>query len=104
ETPGRCKRPYPAARRRSTRRPSRGSHPASSPAPPPRPSPHRPHLDLRPSRTTFLSPAPLGTGGAHIRGRGPFAMRVVVLGAGEVGYHLAERLSQENQDVVIVES
>jgi trk system potassium uptake protein TrkA len=31
-------------------------------------------------------------------------MRVVVLGAGEVGYHLAERLSQENQDVVIIES
>jgi trk system potassium uptake protein TrkA len=29
---------------------------------------------------------------------------VVVLGAGEVGYHLAERLSQENQDVVIIES
>ena len=31
-------------------------------------------------------------------------MRVVVLGAGEVGYHLAERLSRENQDVVIIES
>jgi trk system potassium uptake protein TrkA len=31
-------------------------------------------------------------------------MRVVVLGAGEVGYHLAERLSQENQDVVLIES
>jgi trk system potassium uptake protein TrkA len=31
-------------------------------------------------------------------------MRVVVLGAGEVGFHLAERLSRENQDVVIIES
>ena len=31
-------------------------------------------------------------------------MRVVVLGAGEVGFHLAERLSQENQDVVVIES
>jgi trk system potassium uptake protein TrkA len=31
-------------------------------------------------------------------------MRVVVVGAGEVGYHLAERLSRENQDVVIIES
>lgn len=31
-------------------------------------------------------------------------MRVVVLGAGEVGYHLAERLSRENQDVVLIES
>ncbi len=31
-------------------------------------------------------------------------MRVVVVGAGEVGYHLAERLSRENQDVVVIES
>ncbi|HET9949810.1 MAG TPA: Trk system potassium transporter TrkA [Longimicrobiales bacterium] len=31
-------------------------------------------------------------------------MRVVVLGAGEVGFHLAERLSRENEDVVVVES
>jgi len=31
-------------------------------------------------------------------------MRVVVVGAGEVGYHLAERLSRENQDVVLIES
>ena len=31
-------------------------------------------------------------------------MRVVVLGAGEVGFHLAERLSREHQDVVIIES
>jgi trk system potassium uptake protein TrkA len=31
-------------------------------------------------------------------------MRVVVLGAGEVGFHLAERLSRENQDVVLIES
>lgn len=31
-------------------------------------------------------------------------MRVVVVGAGEVGFHLAERLSEESQDVVIIES
>ena len=31
-------------------------------------------------------------------------MRVIVVGAGEVGYHLAERLSLENQDVVLVEN
>jgi len=30
-------------------------------------------------------------------------MRVIIVGAGEVGYHLAERLSQENQDVVVVD-
>ena len=30
-------------------------------------------------------------------------MRVIIVGAGEVGYHLAERLSQENQDVVVIE-
>ena len=30
-------------------------------------------------------------------------MRVIVVGAGEVGYHLAERLSQEHHDVVIIE-
>jgi trk system potassium uptake protein TrkA len=31
-------------------------------------------------------------------------MRVIIVGAGEVGYHLAERLSQESQDVVVIES
>ena len=31
-------------------------------------------------------------------------MRVVVVGAGEVGYHLAQRLSEEHQDVVVVDS
>ncbi len=30
-------------------------------------------------------------------------MRVLIVGAGEVGYHLAERLSREEQDVVVVE-
>jgi len=30
-------------------------------------------------------------------------MRVIIVGAGEVGFHLAERLSQENQDVVLVD-
>ncbi len=31
-------------------------------------------------------------------------MRVIIVGAGEVGYHLAERLSQESQDVVVIEA
>lgn len=31
-------------------------------------------------------------------------MRVLIVGAGEVGFHLAERLSQENQDVVVIET
>jgi trk system potassium uptake protein TrkA len=31
-------------------------------------------------------------------------MRVVVVGAGEVGYHVAERLAQEKHDVVVVDS
>jgi trk system potassium uptake protein TrkA len=31
-------------------------------------------------------------------------MRVLIVGAGEVGFHLAERLSQESQDVVVIES
>ena len=30
-------------------------------------------------------------------------MRVVVVGAGEVGYHVAERLSNEKHDVVVVD-
>ena len=30
-------------------------------------------------------------------------MRVLIVGAGEVGFHLAERLSQENHDVVVIE-
>lgn len=31
-------------------------------------------------------------------------MRVLVVGAGEVGFHLAQRLSEEHQDVVLIES
>lgn len=31
-------------------------------------------------------------------------MNVLVVGAGEVGFHLAKRLSEENQDVVLIES
>ena len=31
-------------------------------------------------------------------------MKVLVLGAGEVGFHLAKRLSEENQDVILIES
>ena len=31
-------------------------------------------------------------------------MRIVVIGAGAVGSHLAERLSREGQDVVVIES
>lgn len=31
-------------------------------------------------------------------------MRVLIVGAGEVGYHLAQRLSEEKQDVVLIET
>jgi len=31
-------------------------------------------------------------------------MRVLIIGAGEVGYHLAERLSEENHDVVVIDN
>ena len=31
-------------------------------------------------------------------------MKVIVVGAGQVGFHLAKRLSEENQDVIIVDS
>lgn len=31
-------------------------------------------------------------------------MRVLIVGAGEVGFHLAQRLSEENQDVVLIET
>ena len=31
-------------------------------------------------------------------------MKVLIVGAGEVGFHLAKRLSEENQDVVLIES
>ena len=31
-------------------------------------------------------------------------IKVLVLGAGEVGFHLAKRLSEENQDVVVIDS
>ncbi|HSG46859.1 MAG TPA: Trk system potassium transporter TrkA [Longimicrobiales bacterium] len=31
-------------------------------------------------------------------------MKVLIVGAGEVGFHLAERLSEEGQDVVLIES
>ena len=30
-------------------------------------------------------------------------MKVIVVGAGQVGFHLAQRLSEENQDVILVE-
>jgi trk system potassium uptake protein len=31
-------------------------------------------------------------------------LRIIIVGAGEVGYHLARRLSEEDQDVVLIES
>lgn len=31
-------------------------------------------------------------------------MRIVIIGAGQVGFHLAERLSEEGQDVVVIEA
>ncbi|MFO7459774.1 MAG: NAD-binding protein, partial [Desulfatiglandales bacterium] len=30
-------------------------------------------------------------------------MKIIIVGAGEVGYHIAERLSQENQDVFVID-
>jgi len=30
-------------------------------------------------------------------------MSIIIIGAGEVGYHLARRLSHEKQDVVIID-
>ena len=30
-------------------------------------------------------------------------MKTIVIGAGEVGYHIAERLSREGHDVVVIE-
>ena len=30
-------------------------------------------------------------------------MSIIIIGAGEVGYHLARRLSQEKQNVVIID-
>ena len=30
-------------------------------------------------------------------------MKIIIIGAGEVGFHIAQRLSEENQDVVLVE-
>jgi len=31
-------------------------------------------------------------------------LNVLIVGAGEMGFHLAQRLSQENQDVILIES
>ncbi|MDQ3520797.1 MAG: NAD-binding protein, partial [Gemmatimonadota bacterium] len=30
-------------------------------------------------------------------------MRILILGAGDVGFHVAEQLSRENHDVVVIE-
>ena len=30
-------------------------------------------------------------------------MKVVIAGAGEVGFHIAQKLSEENQDVLLIE-
>jgi trk system potassium uptake protein TrkA len=29
-------------------------------------------------------------------------MKIIIIGAGEVGFHIAQRLSEENQDVVLI--
>lgn len=31
-------------------------------------------------------------------------MKIIIIGAGEVGFHIAQRLSEENQDVVLIEN
>jgi predicted dinucleotide-binding enzyme len=33
---------------------------------------------------------------------GAYAMRILIIGAGEVGYHIATRLVRERHDVVVV--
>ncbi|MBW1766800.1 MAG: NAD-binding protein, partial [Deltaproteobacteria bacterium] len=30
-------------------------------------------------------------------------MKIIIAGAGEVGFHIAQRLSEENQDVFLIE-
>jgi trk system potassium uptake protein TrkA len=30
-------------------------------------------------------------------------LKVIIVGAGEVGFHIAQRLSEENQDVVLID-
>jgi trk system potassium uptake protein TrkA len=30
-------------------------------------------------------------------------MRIVIIGAGEIGFHVAQRLSMENKDVVVID-
>jgi trk system potassium uptake protein TrkA len=34
---------------------------------------------------------------------GAFSLKIIIVGAGEVGYHIASRLSLENKDVVVIE-
>ncbi|MFO7838059.1 MAG: NAD-binding protein, partial [Desulfosalsimonadaceae bacterium] len=31
-------------------------------------------------------------------------MRIIIVGAGEVGFHIASRLSHENKDVVVIDT
>ena len=30
-------------------------------------------------------------------------MKIIIIGAGEVGFHIAQRLSEESQDVVLID-
>ena len=30
-------------------------------------------------------------------------MKIIIVGAGEVGYHIAQKLSEENQDVSLID-
>ena len=30
-------------------------------------------------------------------------MKIIIVGAGEVGFHIAQRLSEENQNVILIE-
>ena len=38
---------------------------------------------------------------SHFEGRN--ILRVIIIGAGEVGYHIAQRLAVENKEVVVID-
>jgi len=43
-------------------------------------------------------------GVAHPRRQEEFTVRIIIIGAGEVGYHIARRLAEENKEVLVIDS